>query len=73
MGLCEYLLFVLDYCCCSLNRNNRGIDEGNDLPKLLLERLFDDICAVPILVTKDRQVDGLPALYCCVITLLVKK
>ena len=39
-------------------RNNRGIDDGKDLPKETLEAIFDDITKNEILTTVDRDDDG---------------
>ena len=39
-------------------RNNRGIDNGRDVPRLVLEMLYDDILRAPILTLYDRDDEG---------------
>jgi len=39
-------------------RNNRGIDDGKDLPRSVLEGIYDDITANEILTVCDRDDDG---------------
>jgi len=39
-------------------RNNRGIDDGKDLPRPVLEGIYDDITANEILTVCDRDDDG---------------
>lgn len=39
-------------------KNNRGIDGGRDVPREVLEGLYDDIQGSPILTLYDREDEG---------------
>merc|ERR1719199_555703 len=36
-------------------RNNRGINDNQDLPKEFLEKLYDNVCNIPITLPEDEE------------------